>query len=69
MNTDKENELRELFFNDKRTTNHGPYPMSPVPEQPYTYNHYFPQNKVYIDYDKLPEPHLEDLMPKIRDLL
>jgi hypothetical protein len=69
LNTDKENELRELFFNDKRTTNHGPYPMSPVPEQPYRYNHYFPQNKVYIDYDKLPEPHLEDLMPKIRDLL
>jgi hypothetical protein len=46
--------------------------MNPVPEQPNMYNYYYAKNKeeyINIDYYSLPEPYLEDLMPKIERLL
>ena len=71
-NTKKEQEQRNKFFVKKRTTSHWPYPMNPVPEQPNMYNYYCAESKedcINIDYDSLPKPDLEDLMPKIEQLL
>ena len=71
-NTKKEQEQRNKFFVKKRTTSHWPYPMNPVPEQPNMYNYYSAESKedcINIDYDSLPKPDLEDLMPKIEQLL
>jgi len=72
----KQNELndeytqnqRKYFFNNRRTTNHWPYPMAGVSRQPNTYNHYFNDN-IYIDYENLPVPIVDDLMEKIEELM
>ena len=71
-NTIKEQNQRKKFFDKKRTTSHWPYPMNPVPEQPNMYNYYYashPEDCIYIDYDNLPKPELDDLMCKIEELL
>ena len=59
---------RRLYFNNYRTTNHYPYPMTAVPKQPNAYNYYNNDN-FYIDYASLPEPDLDDLLDKIEELL
>ena len=43
--------------------------MNVVPEQPNFYNHYNPDNEIYIDYNSLPNPELDDLLPEIKKLL
>lgn len=68
-NTEKEQKQRQKFFDKKRTTSHWPYPMNPVPEQPNFYNYYYPDQPIYIDYNSLPPPHLDDLLPEIKKLL
>ena len=68
-NTEKEQKQRQKFFDKKRTTSHWPYPMNPVPEQPNFYNYYYPDQPIYIDYNSLPPPVLDDLLPEIKKLL
>ena len=68
-NDEKERKQRIKFFEKKRTTSHWPYPMNVVPEQPNMYNYYYPGNKIYIDYETLPKPYLDDLLPEINKLL
>jgi len=67
-NNEKEQFKRNYYFITKRTTNHFPYPMTPISLQPNTYNYYNNDN-YYIDYNKLPEPNLNDLLDKIYKLL
>ena len=43
--------------------------MLMVPEQANTYNYYNPDNKIYIDYEKLPNPELSDLLEKIKTII
>ena len=43
--------------------------MNVVPEQPNMYNYYNPDDPIYIDYELLPKPNLEDLLPEIKNLL
>lgn len=61
--------LRNKYFNTRRTTSHWVYPMNVVPRQPNMYNYYNFDDPIYIDYDELPIPELEDLMPIIKKLL
>lgn len=68
-NTKEQQELRQKYFENLNTTNHYPYPMAPVPLQPNTYNYYNPDNQIYIDYEKLRKPKLDDLYNEIQKLL
>ena len=68
-NDDKQQKQRRKFFEKKRTTSHWPYPMNVVPEQPNMYNYYYPDNPINIDYNSLPKPELDDLLPEIEKLL
>ena len=61
--------LRNKYFNTKRTTSHWVYPMNAVPRQPNMYNYYNYDNPIHIDYDELPKPELDDLLPLIKKLL
>ena len=66
---DEEMHLKRIeCFNNLRTTNHYPYPISCVSEQPTTYNYYNNDN-LFIDYSTLPKPELDDLIDKIQELL
>jgi len=66
---DKEmHNLRHHLFQTLRTTNHFPYPMTPISKQPITYN-YYNKDDLYIDYSKIPLPDLDDLTDKINELL
>jgi len=68
-NDEKQEKQRRKFFENRRTTSHWPYPMNVVPEQPNTYNYYNPEYPIYINYDTLIKPKLDDLMDKINNLL
>jgi len=68
-NDTKQQKQRRKFYEKLRTTSHWPYPMNPVPEQPNTYNSYFSDKKIFIDYDLLPKPDLDDLKEEIEKLL
>ena len=68
-NTVEQQEIRKNCFDNKRTTNHWPYPMGIVPEQPNFYNYNNPNNLIYIDYNSLPKPDIDDLLNKIKKLL
>ena len=68
-NSDEQRNIRKHFFNTKKTTNHWPYPMNAVSEQPNHYNYYNDNSPIYIDYDKLPTPYLDDLIEDINKLL
>jgi len=59
---------REYYFNTLRTTNHYPYPMTPVSLQSKLYN-YNNNSDIYIDYNSLSTPYLDDLLDKIEHLL
>lgn len=61
--------LRNQYFNELRTTNHWPYPMAPISDQPRTYNYYHPDNEIIINYNEIPKPQLDDLLPEIKKLL
>ena len=67
-NTVDEQYKRSSYFDDLRTTNHFPYPMSPISLQPNTYN-YYNNDTFYIDYSELSKPKLGDLLDKIERLL
>ena len=43
--------------------------MNVVPQQPNYYNYYYPENKIFIDYDSLPKPNIDDLREQIEELL
>jgi hypothetical protein len=68
-NNELEKERRKIYFDNRRTTNHWPYPMRTVPEQPDYYNYHNPDYPIIIDYNKFLPPNLEDLMPRIKRLL
>lgn len=59
---------REYYFNTLRTTNHYPYPMTAVSLQPIVYNSYNNPG-LYIDYNSLSIPDLDNLSDKIKPLL
>jgi len=67
-NTTEMTEFRMACFNNLRTTNHYPYPISCVPLQPNAYNYYNHEN-INIDYSKIKKPYLNDLLDKIYKLL
>ena len=68
-NTEREQRYRKRYFETRRTTSHWPYPMNVVPLQPNVYNYYNEGNEIYINYEYLPKPELDDLMEKIEVLL
>lgn len=68
-NNDIQQRLRKKYFDNKRTTSHWVYPMNVVPLQPVLYNYYNPEMEIYIDYDLLPVPYIDDLLPVINNLL
>ena len=68
-NTEREERYRKRYFETRRTTSHWPYPMNVVPLQPNVYNYYNEGNEIYIKYEYLPKPELDDLMEKINELL
>ncbi len=68
LNNEETQILRKIYFKNLRTTNHFPYPISPISLQPITYNRIFNDN-IYIDYSTLPKPFLEDISGKIMELL
>ena len=45
--------------------------MNVVPKQPNLYNYYIEnlEDKIYINYESLPKPHIHDLVSKIEKLL
>lgn len=72
QNDQKQRNLRLKYFNNRRTTSHWVYPMNAVPLQPNSYNNYSDLNnlnRIYIDYNNLPIPYIDDLLPKIKELL
>lgn len=64
-----EQEIRHNYFENYITTNHFPYPIAKISEQPLHYNSYNPDYPIYIDYSKLKKPFLYDLLPEIYKLL
>lgn len=68
LNNEETQNLRKIYFNKLRTTNHFPYPIYPISLQPVTYNKIFNDN-IYIDYSTLRKPYLEDISGKIMKLL
>lgn len=68
-NNIEQQNLRRKYFNSKRTTSHWVYPMNVVPKQPNMYNYYNFDDPIYIDYDILPEPDIDDLLCEIEKLL
>ena len=68
-NNEKEQKKRRKYYNNLRTTPHWPYPMNAVPEQANAYNYYYPNNQIYIDYELLPKPKLDDLSTEIEKIL
>ena len=67
-NTAEQHETRAEYFRTYRTTPHIPYPISAVPLQSSLYT-YYKYNQVYIDYNRLLDPELDDLLYKIYPLL
>lgn len=68
INNEDMQDLRRECFDKLRTTNHFPYPISPIPLQPNTYN-YYNNDDLYIDYSTIPKPELDDLLDDIYKLL
>tara|TARA_Y100000816_G_scaffold249376_1_gene198920 strand:- start:102 stop:986 length:885 start_codon:yes stop_codon:yes gene_type:complete len=68
-NTIEEKELRKYFFDTKTTTTHFPYPMNYIPKQPTHYNLLYPESSIYIDYDKVNNTYIDDLIPEIEKIL
>jgi hypothetical protein len=56
---------RRKYFEERRTTSHWPYPLKVSGLQPQTYG----DPTLRIDYDSLPAPNLDDLMPLIEPLV
>ena len=56
---------RRKYFEERRTTSHWAYPIKVNSKQPQTYGN----QDLKINYDTLPKPDLEDLLPEIEKLL
>ena len=69
QNTEYECNKRLRYFHNIRTTSHWPYPLNAVPEQPNMYNYYNPKAPIIIEYSRLPEPDLSDLIDKIEKII
>jgi len=68
-NDDHQKKKRLNSYKRFRTTSHWPYPITPVPQQPNMYNYRNPKNLLFIDYESLPVPELDDLHDEIYKLL
>lgn len=68
-NNFEEQKKRHLFFENYRTTNHWPNNLSAVPMQPITYNYINHNNPIFIDYNEIDEPILDDIIDEINKLL
>ena len=64
-NTAAMQKKRRLYFKERRTTSHWPYPIKVNGKQPQTYG----DNSKLIDYEFLPPINLEDMMSDIEALL
>jgi hypothetical protein len=61
----KQQAKRQTYFHERRTTSHWPYPVHVNGKQAQNYG-----NKDWVlDYSKFKKPQLEDLMPKIQELI
>ena len=67
-NTEEEQLLRRKCYEYRRNTSHWPYPVVPVRKQPGIF-HPDTQKELYIDYDNLQTPAIDDLREKIEKLL
>ena len=63
-NTDQENQTRRECFRQRINTSHWPYPLRPIHKQPSYHG-----QQVYIEYDGLPVPKIDDLLDKIDAIL
>ena len=69
FNDETQQKLRRKYYENLRTTSHWPYLMNVVPKQPNLYNYYHMNNPIYINYDILPKPKIDDLKEEIEKLL
>jgi hypothetical protein len=69
FNDEAQQKLRRKYYENLRTTSHWPYLMNVVPKQPNLYNYYHINNPIYINYDILPKPKIDDLKEEIEKLL
>ena len=67
-NNIEEQQKRAEYFRTYRTTPHLPYPIKAIPLQSLYYT-YYNYDEAFIDYNKLLDPELHDLLPKIYPLL
>ena len=68
-NNERQQKLRKKYFEMRRTTSHWPYPINVIPCQPNFYNHFNPDFPIFIDYNLLDKPYLDDIIKKIEKLL
>jgi ectoine hydroxylase-related dioxygenase (phytanoyl-CoA dioxygenase family) len=61
----KMQEKRMKYFQERRTTSHWPYPVKVNGLQPQTYGN----KELAIDYNVLVHPKIEDLLPEIKRLI
>lgn len=67
-NTEEQQQIRRECFEKRLQTNHWPYPMRPINKQPVWFNEETGSN-IFIDYDSLDVPQIDDLREKIEKLL
>jgi|UniRef100_A0A6C0IKV2 ectoine hydroxylase-related dioxygenase (phytanoyl-CoA dioxygenase family) len=67
-NTEHEQKVRRECFENRFQTSHWPYPMKPIHKQPLWFNEQT-DNEIFIDYDSLDVPQIDDLREKIEKLL
>ena len=60
-----EQKKRRKYFETQRTTSHWPYNIKVNSKQPRNYGN----NDYVINYDDLPKPNLEKLMPEIEKII
>ena len=65
INNETQQRKRRKYFEERRTTSHWAYPIKVNSKQPQIYGN----QDLKIDYDVLPKPDLEDLLPEIEKVL
>ena len=64
-NSESMQKKRRKYFKTRRTTSHWPYNIRVNAKQPRNYGN----NDYVINYDDLPKPNLEKLMPEIEKII
>ena len=64
-NTTAIRKKRKQYLKDRRTTSHWPYPIRVNSLQPQTYG----DNNRLINYDSIPIPNIDDMLPEIEKII